>query len=644
MSDIIQLLPEAIANQIAAGEVVQRPASVVKELLENAVDAGADDIQLIVKEAGRSLIQVIDNGCGMSETDARLSFERHATSKIRKSEDLFAIRTKGFRGEALASIAAVAQVEMKTRQHHQELGTRILISGSKVKKQENCSCPAGTSIAVKNLFFNVPARRNFLKSNPVEMRHIIEEFQRLVLAHPDISFSLVHNEQYIHQLPAGNLRKRIVNLFGSQTNKKLIPLQDLNTDVIRISGFIGKPEMARKTRGEQFFFVNKRFIKSGYLHHAVMSAYENMLSPNTHPLYILFLEIDPARIDVNIHPTKQEIKFEDERLIYKYLSVAVRHALGSIAQTIDFDQEMGLLRATQMSHTPSTAKPTTPPASLHSNTTPPPRQPKQQGQDQWRKLYEGMQTPAENMPPPQQETTREDEIIMLESKLSGQTQSEPKGKVSSTPNKQPYQIHDRYILTSIKSGFMLIEQQAAHQRILYEDYLDRLETTKQSTQKELFPHTLECHAADAELMSEIMPELNKLGFEIEPFDGAQGKPFGKAQGKPFDGDQGKHSGKNTFIIHGIPAEMAASNQDPIAILESLLENYKHQAGLKLPLKENLARSLAQSAAIKPGQRLNPTEMQLLIDRLFACRDPYNSPSGGRCFITFSMEELARLFK
>ncbi|HHJ50758.1 MAG TPA: DNA mismatch repair endonuclease MutL [Phaeodactylibacter sp.] len=622
MSDIIQLLPEAIANQIAAGEVVQRPASVVKELLENAVDAGADDIQLIVKEAGRSLIQVIDNGCGMSETDARLSFERHATSKIRKSEDLFAIRTKGFRGEALASIAAVAQVEMKTRQHHQELGTRILISGSKVEKQENCSCPAGTGIAVKNLFFNVPARRNFLKSNPVEMRHIIEEFQRIVLAHPDISFSLVHNGQYIHQLPAGNLRKRIVNLFGPQTNKKLIPLQDLNTDVIQIKGFIGKPEMARKTRGEQFFFVNKRFIKSGYLHHAVMSAYENMLSPNTHPLYILFLEIDPARIDVNIHPTKQEIKFEDERLIYKYLSVAVRHALGSIAQTIDFDQEMGLLRATQMTHTPGKAKPITPSAS--SNPTGPspssPLSPRPAQQDEWRKLYEGMQTPAENMPPPQQEEGEDDGLIMLESKLSGSTENEHEGKVASTAGKQPCQIHDRYILSSIKSGFMLIDQQAAHQRILYENYLEKLDTAKQSTQKELFPRTLECHAADAELITEIMPQLNKLGFEIEVF------------------------GKNTFIIHGIPAEMAANNQDPVAILESLLENYKHQAGLKLPLKENLARSLAQSAAIKPGQTLNPTEMQLLIDRLFACRDPYNSPSGGRCFITFSMEELARLFK
>ncbi len=618
MSDIIQLLPEAIANQIAAGEVVQRPASVVKELLENAVDAGADDIQLIVKEAGRSLIQVIDNGCGMSPTDARLSFERHATSKIRHSEDLFAIRTKGFRGEALASIAAVAQVEMKTRQHSEELGTRVLISGSKLEKQENCSCSPGTSIAVKNLFFNVPARRNFLKSNPVEMRHIIEEFQRLVLAHPDISFSLVHNEQYIHQLPAGNLRKRIVNLFGAQTNKKIIPLQDLNTDLLQITGFIGKPEMARKTRGEQFFFVNKRFIKSGYLHHAVMKAYENMLAPNTHPLYILFLEIDPARIDVNIHPTKQEIKFEDERLIYKYLSVAVRHALGSIAQTMDFDQEMGLLRATQMSNTSSKARPITPPSDGSSSSPYTPSSPHPPQQNDWRKLYEGMQKAAENLPPPTDKENEGEGTIMLESKLSAGTEQQ-EGKVASTTQKEPYQIHEKYILSSIKSGFMLIEQQAAHQRILYESYLDKLETQQQSTQKELFPRTLECHAADAALMTEILPQIKRLGFDIEPF------------------------GKNTFIVHGIPAEMN-SNQDPIAILESLLENYKHQAEPNIPMKENLARSLAQSAAIKPGQTLNSTEMKLLIDKLFACRDPYSSPSGGRCFITFPMEELDKLFK
>ncbi len=614
MSDIIQLLPEAIANQIAAGEVVQRPASVVKELLENAVDAGADDIRLIIKEAGRSLIQVVDNGCGMSETDARLSFERHATSKIRSSDDLFAIRTKGFRGEALASIAAVAQVEMKTRLHSEEIGTRILITGSKLELQESCSCPAGTSIAVKNLFHNVPARRNFLKSNPVEMRHIIEEFQRIALAHPDIAFSLAHNDQYIHQLPAGNLRKRIVNLLGSQTNKKLIPVHDLETDVIRISGFVGKPEMARKTRGEQFFFTNKRFIKSGYLHHAVMSAYEELLPQGTYPLYIIFLEIDPARIDVNIHPTKQEIKFEDERLVYKYLSVAVRHALGSIAQTMDFEQEMGILRATQAS-APSSKAGSAPtvkaPSDAFSGSG------KKAGAAEWRKLYQGLQQAAEQLPPLQQ--TEPEEPLTLASKLSGEEQSDtPQAQVASSIPKQPHQIHGRYIISSIKSGFLLIDQQAAHQRILYEEFLAKLQKQKQSTQKALFPQTLECQAADAELLTEMLPQINKLGFDIEPF------------------------GKNTFIINGLPAEMK-TGKNPLELIETLLENYKHQADPKLSLQEKIARSLAQSAAIRAGQSLSIEEMQLLIDKLFACSHPYHSPSGKRCFITFSLDELAKRF-
>lgn len=606
-SDIIQLLPEAIANQIAAGEVVQRPASAAKELLENAVDAGADNIQLIIKEAGRSLIQVIDNGSGMSPTDARMAFERHATSKIRSSEDLFAIRTKGFRGEALASIAAVAQVEMKTRLHHEEIGTRILIHGSKLELQENCSCPAGTSIAVKNLFYNVPARRNFLKSNPVEMRHIIEEFQRIALAHPDIQLSLAHNDQYLHQLPSGNLRKRIVNLLGPQTNKKLIPIQNLETDVIHIKGFVGKPEMARKTRGEQFFFVNNRFIKSGYLHHAVMSAYEELLPKGTHPLYIIFLDIDPHRIDVNIHPTKQEIKFEDERLIYKYLSVAIRHALGSITQTMDFDQEIGLLRATQADSNLSTTTP------LPSKT---PSSNKKREEQAWRKLYEGLQQTSEKLPPIRE--TENTEPLTFESKLSSTKDTQNQHQVASNLHKQPIQIHHRYILSSIKSGFILINQQAAHQRILYEKYLAKLNKQQQSTQKALFPHTMECHSADAELLSEMLPEINKLGFDIQPF------------------------GKNTFIINGLPAEMK-SNQNPTTLLEKLLENYKQQAGLQLPLRENLARSLAQSAAIRPGQTLKPEEMQLLIDQLFACKDPYHSPSGQRCFITFSLEELEKQF-
>ena len=340
MADVIQLLPESVANQIAAGEVVQRPASVVKELLENAVDAGAARIKLIVRDAGKTLIQVMDDGCGMSEMDARMSFERHATSKIRDAKDLFRINTMGFRGEALASIAAVAQVELRTRQAMDELGTRIVIEDSTVKIQEPCQCPAGTSLSVKNLFYNVPARRNFLKADPVEMRHIMDEFQRLAMAHPDLFFSLQHNDQELYHLPPGNLRQRVVKIFGEVVNKKLVPVQQ-ETEILRISGFVGKPDYFKKARGEQMFFVNKRYIKSPYLHQAVVSAFEDLLPSDAFPLYVLFLEIDPARIDINVHPTKQEIKFDDEKLIFNYLKVTVKHALGShnVTPSLDFEQE-----------------------------------------------------------------------------------------------------------------------------------------------------------------------------------------------------------------------------------------------------------------------------------------------------------------
>ncbi|NRA51814.1 MAG: DNA mismatch repair endonuclease MutL, partial [Phaeodactylibacter sp.] len=340
MADLIQLLPDAIANQIAAGEVIQRPASAVKELMENAIDAGATEIKLVVKDAGKTLIQVIDNGCGMSETDARMAFERHATSKIRAANDLFAIRTMGFRGEALASIAAIAHVEIKTRRHSDELGTRLVIEGSEVKSQEPCQCPQGTTISIKNLFYNVPARRNFLKSNPVEMRHINDEFQRIAIANSDIFFSLHHNDSEIFHLPAGKLRQRLIGVFGSASNKKLVPVSE-ETEVLRLQGYVGKPEFAKKTRGEQYFFVNNRYIKSAYLNHGLVSAYEELLPSGSYPLYVIFIDIDPKRIDINVHPTKQEIKFEDERLVYNYLRAAVRHALGqyNIMPSLDFDQD-----------------------------------------------------------------------------------------------------------------------------------------------------------------------------------------------------------------------------------------------------------------------------------------------------------------
>ena len=397
MADIIQLLPDSIANQIAAGEVVQRPASVVKELLENAIDAGSTNIKLIIKDAGKSLIQVIDDGCGMSETDARMSFSRHATSKIRKAEDLFAIRTMGFRGEALASIAAIAQVELRSRRQADELGTRIVVEGSEVKAQEACQCAAGTSFSVKNLFYNVPARRNFLKSNTVEMRHILDEFQRVAIANPDIFFSLHHNNSELFHLSPGNLRQRIVAVFGNSWNKKLVPVNE-ETDIIKIQGYVGKPEFAKKTRGEQLFFVNQRFIKSGYLNHAIMGAYEDLLAKDTYPLYVIFLEIDPARIDINVHPTKQEIKFEDERLVYNYLKVAIRHALGqySITPTLDFDQEINF-----SNYTPKQApKPTVETSSREESRPSTPSGPVSKTDrfsngsnnlQNWEKLYEGLE-------------------------------------------------------------------------------------------------------------------------------------------------------------------------------------------------------------------------------------------------------------
>jgi len=621
MADLIQLLPDAIANQIAAGEVVQRPASAVKELMENAVDAGATEIRLIVKDAGKTLVQVTDNGCGMSETDARMCFERHATSKIRHSSDLFAIRTMGFRGEALASIAAVAQVEMRSRRPDDELGTRILIEGSDLKIQEPCQTAIGTSIAMRNLFYNVPARRNFLKSNVVEMRHIIDEFQRVAIAYPEVFFSLHHNNEELFHLPASNLRQRLVGIFGIAYNKRLVPVKE-ETDVLNIDGFVGKPEFARKTRGEQMFFINQRFIKSGYLHHAVMTAYEDILPADSFPFYVLCLEIDPARIDVNVHPTKQEIKFDDERLVYNYLRVAVRHALGShsITPSLDFDQDITLQQAPsaprQDAYTIKTVSssfspqpdnrplPTTdrPPYTAH-------RPPTNDNLRHWEKLYEGLDEPA----PAQQES------VIIESGWNADAPMDDAAGTFSRKQKDPYQIHATYIVSHIKSGFLLIDQQAAHERILYEQYLRVLGEQAASVQHQLFPRTVDLPPADALLLREILPQVNLLGFDIQEF------------------------GQNTFVINGLPAEMAGK-KDELAILETLLEQFRQNNDLQLDLRDNLARSMARSAAIRRGAPLSVPEMQSLIDRLFACEMPFKSPAGRQCFVTFELEDLARRFE
>ncbi len=626
MADVIQLLPDAIANQIAAGEVIQRPASVVKELMENAIDAGSTSVKLIVKDAGKTLIQVIDDGCGMSETDARMAFERHATSKIRDAKDLFEIRTMGFRGEALASVAAVAQVEMRTRRQLEELGTRLLVEGSALKTQEPCQCAAGTTIAIKNLFYNVPARRNFLKSNSAEMNHIMNEFQRIAIAHPEVFFSLHHNNSEVFHLPPGKLRQRLVSIFGVNSNKKLVPLQE-ETDVLTINGYIGKPEFAKKTRGEQFFFVNNRFIKSGYLNHAVVSAYEDWLPQDTHPLYVIFLDMDPARIDINVHPTKQEIKFDDERLVYNYLKVAIRHALGqyNITPTLDFEQDMNFTSRQRHSadEKPGASNFQTKTAgSQGTSRSPAPRQERIEPRHQnnireWEKLYEGLDAfDTEEEQPKQPEQQGEMEI--MKSNWDSQ-ELDDSSQSFSKQQKKPYQLHATYIFSQIKSGFMLIDQQAAHERILYERYLKVLQEQKASTQHALFPETIELPTADAATLRELIPPINQLGFDIQEFGG------------------------NSFVVNGVPADAFLAGKAK-EMLETLLEQYRLNVELKLGTQENIARSMARSAAIKRGQSLKAEEMQSLIDQLFACAIPQKSPSGRKCFTMFELNELEKLFQ
>ncbi len=630
MADVIQLLPDSIANQIAAGEVIQRPASMVKELLENAIDAGSTSIKLIVKEAGKTLVQVIDNGCGMSETDARMCFERHATSKIRESKDLFAIRTMGFRGEALASIAAIAQVEMRTRRQIDELGTRIVMEGSELKTQEACQCVTGTNLSIKNLFYNVPVRRRFLKSNTVEMRHIMDEFQRVAIANPDIFFSLHHNNSEVFHLPAGNLRQRLVGIWGTNANKKLVPLSE-ETDVIKIYGFIGKPQFSKRTRGEQLFFVNHRFIKSGYLNHAVMAAYEDLLQKDTYPLYAIFIEMDPDRIDINVHPTKQEIKFDDERLVYNYLKVAIRHALGqnSITPMLDFDQEVGLSQPTLASsfgsrinqNKPSSNQGNSIGGSYNPNT------PSETGGERdannlknWRKLYEGIEMfdDAESTSDSEGEDSTPDGAITIESKWSSASELDDAEKSFSTNQKAPYQIHSRFIVSHIKSGYMLIDQQAAHERILFEHYLFMLQDQQAPTQKELFPKSVTVSPIQAPILREILPQINLLGVDIQ------------------------EKGAGEFVIHGMPADWRGTT-DEQKLVETLLEQYQSNVDLDLGINEKIARSMARSGAIKKGQSLTIPEMKELIDQLFACETPFKSPFGRNCFITYDLDELDKSF-
>lgn len=624
MSDIIQLLPDSVANQIAAGEVVQRPASAVKELIENAIDAGADKIQLIVKDAGKALIQVIDNGCGMSGTDARMCFERHATSKIKRAEDLFAIRTMGFRGEAMASIAAVAQVELKTRRHEDELGSQIFIEASEVIKQEPCSTAAGTSISVKNLFYNIPARRNFLKSNPVEMRHIIDEFQRVALAHPEIFFTLHHDGQEVYHLPASALKQRIIHLFGTNYNQRLVPVEE-DTTIINLRGFVGKPEFAKRTRGEQFFFVNNRFIKDPYLNHAVLTAFEEILPDDTYPLYVLFIDIDPSKIDINVHPTKTEIKYQDEKAIYAIIRSAVKRSLGryNITPSLDFDQENSIEHlitpkpieqivapviafnpdfnpfAKTDGEIPFDKRPGTSGSSYterSSRSNPIPKN--------WETLYE---------------ISKRDTPAVQAELHTGESVTINEQDIAKSSDKQFFQIHNRFIMSQIKSGFMLINQQAAHERILYERFLNQLQNHSGVSQQSLFPQSLTLNGADFELLKELMPDIRALGFDIREF------------------------GKNTVVVEGIPADL--NNVGEHELLEHLLEGFKNnQSILKLDRRDNLARSLARNAAIKAGTKLSPEEMNQLTDQLFACQMPNVALNGKPVISTFTLNELLERFE
>ena len=617
MPDYIQLLPDNIANQIDAGEVVQRPASVVKELLENSIDAGATKVQLIVKDSGKSLIQVVDDGMGMSETDARMCFERHATSKIRTSDDLFAIKTMGFRGEAMASIAAVGQVELKTRRQEDELGVLIDIEGSEVKHQEPISTPVGSSIGVKNLFFNVPARRNFLKSNAVEMRHIVDEFQRVALAHPDIQMSLYQNDLEMYHLIPGKLSKRIVGIFGKNYQNQLASCLE-ETELLKVKGYIGKPEFAKKTRGEQFFFVNNRFIKSNYLNHAVMTAYEQLLPDSCYPFYTLFLEIDPKHIDINVHPTKTEIKFDDERTVYAIVRAAVRQALGThnITPTLDFGQDVNF-----SSFAPSPS-PSTSPTEKASKADRDYGQWKTQKQDtsHWERLYEGLQNEIK-----QEETTNEQMEMHPEAQGTTLTFSSaandevPLTQLSVQPQSKLYfQIHNKYIATQVKSGLLLVSQQEAHERIMYERFLMMLQGRSGASQQSLFPQTLELNPSDFSLVMGMKDEINAIGFEFSEF------------------------GKSAIMINGVPADLKPGNEKEL--FEGFIEQYKKNAAeLSVSTDEIVARAIAQRSALKEGTSLEVEEMSSLIDQLFACKNPNYAPNGNRTSFILELEKIAQFF-
>jgi len=606
VSDIIQLLPDSVANQIAAGEVIQRPASVVKELVENALDAGANEITIHIKDAGKTLVQISDNGCGMSPTDARMAFERHATSKIRSAKDLFCIRTMGFRGEALASIAAIADVELRTKKTEDELGTFIHIVGSDLKTQEPVACNIGTNFMVKNLFFNVPARRKFLKANTTETKHIIWEIQRIALPNPQIKISLFHNNSPIYELPKNNYRKRIVDVFGKTLNQSLV-LVDEETSMVKIHGFIGQPKYARKTMGEQFFFVNGRYMRHPYFNKAVMVSYEQLLPLGTYPSYFLFIETDPADIDINVHPTKTEIKFENERDIWQIIHASIRESLGkhNVVPSIDFDQsgsieiplpqksgENVIFPDIKINHDYNPFHEEKSNFSGGSYSKPLPTEKK--NLEHWEELYEGAQ-------------------LKLKPEALDQTPA-----VEQYSGKKILQLKQKYILTPVKSGLMVIDQKRAHERILYEKFMIVLKSDSVASQQQLFPQTIELNPADAELLKSILDDLLSLGFDIREF------------------------GKDTFIINGTPGVLDVSS--PELIVEKLLEEYKNSpVDARSKAKEQIAISLAKASALDYGTELKQEEIDHLIDNLFACSTPNFSPDGKKVLTIIPTENIEKSF-
>jgi len=600
MGDIIRLLPESVANQIAAGEVVQRPASAVKELLENAIDAGATEIKLIIKDAGKSLIQVVDNGCGMSERDARMCFERHATSKIKTAGDLLAIRTLGFRGEALASVASIAQVELKSKRTDQEIGTFIQVHGSEFISQNEVSCSDGTSVTIKNLFYNVPARRNFLKSNTLELKYIMEEFNRVALVHPDISFKLYNQDRILIQLSPSNLKQRIVSLLGNLYNQRLIPVQQ-ESQLVNLSGFIGKPEFARKTRGEQYFFANGRFIKNPYLNHAVENAFQELITKDEFPTYFIYLEVDPSSIDVNIHPTKTEINFQNAKSIYAILNAAVKQSIGkyNLTPTLDFETEKSL----DVPPLPADHPVTAPTIRINPDYNPFEKQTRPQleinyktshtkGGAQWQKLFD----PLNEIHPELHEIPVPDE--------------------TTSP---VVQIENRYLVTKVPTGIVVIDQQSAHERILYEKFLLQEKNGIEGAQKLLLPQTLQFSPDESQMIKDLAEPLFLAGFDISEF------------------------GKNTYIVHSAPSGVDVSEIQ--SLIEGILESCKNETeGYKNKEEHRVARTMARKLAIRHGKRLTRLEVTSLIQDLMNCETPDLTPDGKPTMYLLTFDDLARKFK